>query len=450
MTTTHRPLETILLPVETAARELDAKLLLALFAAEAGFTCHIGVMSRIQRPGFPPSIYVSKSVRFAKAVRQMAAFGHAIVAWDEEGLVRFRDDIHNARIEPDAFRLPSMLLSWGPSNSRVWRGHPFYDGTPIVDSGNPRIDLLRDELRPLYEPIAAELRRRHGRFALLNTNFSFVNHYKAGGRPPKVGKASLDGAAYIAFKREVDSHKQRLFTAFQAALPAMARSVAPHKLIVRPHPSEDKASWRRVAEPLANVEVIYEGPVVQWLLAARCLIHNGCTSAVEASVLRLPVLAYRPVIDPAYDFSLPNDLSENFTDADALGARARTLLETDVANGGIGPYSNILRDNLSALDGAFASQRIVSALDDLRAHGTSKQVSSLMRLAAHGRRAWRSIKHRLKPEEALYEKHKSDVDAFMAEAIAVRARAMGKVLGRFENLRFAQRAEGIVTISAGN
>ena len=49
----------ILLPVETSARELDAKLLLALFAAESGFRCHIGTMTRIQNPGFVNSIYVS-------------------------------------------------------------------------------------------------------------------------------------------------------------------------------------------------------------------------------------------------------------------------------------------------------------------------------------------------------------------------------------------------------
>jgi surface carbohydrate biosynthesis protein len=78
----------ILLPVETASRELDAKLLLGLFAAEAGFRCHIGMMRQLHAPGYPPSIYISKSVRFGKALQTVAAFGHTVVAWDEEGLVR--------------------------------------------------------------------------------------------------------------------------------------------------------------------------------------------------------------------------------------------------------------------------------------------------------------------------------------------------------------------------
>ena len=126
-------LNDILLPVETVSRELDGKLLLALFAAEAGFRSHIGVMSLIQQPGFPPSIYISKSVRFAKRVQLMRGLGHVIAAWDEEGLARFNDTVHSARIEPEAFNLPSLLFSWGKSNSDLWRRHPSYHGTPIID-----------------------------------------------------------------------------------------------------------------------------------------------------------------------------------------------------------------------------------------------------------------------------------------------------------------------------
>ena len=198
-------LNDILLPVETSNRELDAKLLLGLFAAEAGFRCHIGTMSRIQAPGFPPSIYISKSVRFAKAVTLMAEFGHAIVAWDEEGLARFNDDVHGARIEPEALRLPRLLLAWGRSNAELWRKHPFYDGRPIVESGNPRIDLLRKELRPLHRQKADELRARYGNFALLNTNFAMVNHFKPGARRTKIGAKSQDAEAFRDFRRGAEA-----------------------------------------------------------------------------------------------------------------------------------------------------------------------------------------------------------------------------------------------------
>lgn len=434
----------ILLPVETATRELDAKLLLALFAAEAGFRCHIGVMNRIHAPGFPPSIYVSKSVRFAKSARTMTGFGHTVVAWDEEGLVRFRDDIHNSRIEPEAFSLPAMLFSWGASNSEVWRRHPFYNDCPIVESGNPRVDLLRGEMLPLYRSEAARLRREHGPFALFNTNFSFVNHFKAGGRPPKIAGNSYDGDAYLRFKSAVDAHKLQLFDAFQAGLPGLAEAIRPHRLVIRPHPSENRSAWVAAAQGLDNVSVIHEGAVVKWLLAAGCLIHNGCTSAVEASVLRRPVLAFRPVEDPELDFELPNSLSENFGDIAGLGARARDILDRQGdAEMEVG-HSDLLKRNVAALDGPFACERIVEALGQL---GDGRR--SGPRLSTYGKFALRAATRALSAEKRRYERHKTGVEEVSVEKIASRAQAMGQALGRFQGMTFAAHKPGVVVIARG-
>ena len=41
--------------------------------------------------------------------------------------------------------------------------------------GNPRFDLLRPELRGLYDDEVAKLRTRFGRFILINGNFANVN-----------------------------------------------------------------------------------------------------------------------------------------------------------------------------------------------------------------------------------------------------------------------------------
>lgn len=440
-------LHDVLLPVETVSRELDGKLLLALFAAEAGFRSHVGGMNRIAEAGFPSSIYIAKSVRFAKQVRLMSQLGHRIAAWDEEGLVRFRDDIHKSRIEPQAFSIPSVLFSWGPSNSAVWRSHRFYHGVPIVDAGNPRFDLLRPELRSLHAPAVAALRARHGRFVLVNTNFSFVNHFKPEGRKPKVGRSSYDSDAFLAFKREVDEHKRKLFAAFQAAVPELAAAIAPHQLIVRPHPSESKEAWQRVAQGLPNVAVIYEGPVAQWLLAASCLIHNGCTSAVEAAVLGKPVLAYKPVEDAALDFHLPNGLSEGYTAISDVARRARQIADQDGDAIVDDPARRaLLSDNVSAIDGPLACARIVAVLKDIAA-ADGGAGTPLSRAGARIRILARRVKRRLSDSDRRYEQHKSSDGEFTAERIQARASQFAAATGRFGDLRFDQRSPGIVTIS---
>ena len=441
-------LNDILLPVETITRELDGKLLLAMFAAEAGFDVHIGAMNRIPEGDFGPSIYVAKSVRFAKQVKLMAQLGHKIAAWDEEGLVRFRDDIHMSRIEREAFSIPAALFSWGRSNSAIWRAHPFYNAVTIIESGNPRIDLLRLELRSLHREAAERLREQYGPFVLFNTNFSFVNHYKPQGRKPKIARGSYDSQSYLTFKELVDEHKRKIFRAFCDAIPEIAAAIAPRRLVIRPHPSENKAAWEQVAAGLANVSVVYEGGVAQWLLAASCLIHNGCTSAVEAAVMKRPVLAYRPVMDAGLDFFLPNALSENFTDVASMGARLREILDDESAAVEDAARAALIEEHVAALEGPFACERIVAALQQLRKADLDR-ASPLSRLIAHGKLAGRNLSHMVLRQDSRYERHKGDQDQFTAEEIAARAGQIGKVLGRFGGLSFERRMRGIVTVRNG-
>lgn len=444
---TLRTYNDILLPVETTARELDAKLLLALFAAEAGFRTHIGTLGAIQAPGLPPSIYISKSVRFTKSVQIMARFGHAVVAWDEEGLVRFKDERHGNRIEMGALQIPQLLLSWGSDNARMWKAHPFYDGRPVVETGNPRIDLLRPELRALHEKDTADLVGRFGDFVLLNTNFAIVNHFTPGGRRAKVTRNSQDSEAFIAFREGLENHKTMLFHSFLAALPAIAEDIRPFRLVVRPHPSENPAPWLNVAKGLDNVTVLLEGSVAPWLLAAKCLIHNGCTSAVEASILKTPALAYCPLENPEYDLFLPNALSEKLADTASLTLRAKQLLAAKLWRGENRAWPALLRDNISSLDGPLASERIVQELLKLR-ETTPIVTRSPGNLAlAYSKYIFRTVRRRFSPARRNYEEHKSKAAEFNIREIEKKIEIMGSALGRFDRLRVSERSSGILTIT---
>ncbi|MBZ0218237.1 MAG: hypothetical protein K8F25_16900 [Fimbriimonadaceae bacterium] len=440
----------ILLPVETTARELDAKLLLALFAADAGFAVHIGTLAAIQSPGFPPSIYLSKSVRFTKSVQIMARFGHAVVAWDEEGLVRFKDEKHGNRIEKGALQIPRLLLSWGPDNARMWKAHAFYDGRPIAETGNPRIDLLRPELRTLYANDVADLVGRFGDFALLNTNFAIINHFRSGGRRIKASRNSHDSQAFIEFRDGLENHKRALLKAFLAALPTIAQGIKPFRLIVRPHPSESPVPWQEAAKGLDNVTVLLEATVVPWLLAAKCLIHNGCTSAVEASVVKTPALAYCPFENLEYDLQLPNALSEKLVDVASLVHRARQLLEAGRMANQASAWPMLLQDNISALDGPLASQRIVQELLKLRDSTLVVKRSALDMARAYGKYAFKAIRRQVSPGRRGYEEHKSNALEFNKREIEKKVETMSRAIGKFGNQIVTERSPGIVTITAPN
>jgi len=117
------------------------------------------------------------------------------------------------------------------------------------------------------------------------SNFPTVNHFVAWSSTLKLAKSVTD-ARVIEQKSEFLSHKQALFERFQLLIPKLAQAIAPLALVVRPHPSERHEPWLDAVSGAPNASVAFEGSVVPWIAAARALIHNGCTSAVEAAVER--------------------------------------------------------------------------------------------------------------------------------------------------------------------
>lgn len=153
----------LIIPVEIQVRELDAKLLLTCVAAQRGFPVVIGrlksILSRIA--SYPRSIFVSKGTG-AQSVEKfevIRALGHQIAGWDEEVLVHFPPEVHYAkRVSPLAGLHISNLFAWGPESAGLWRANTTFQNSRIHVTGNPRLDLLRREIRPYFVDEARALR----------------------------------------------------------------------------------------------------------------------------------------------------------------------------------------------------------------------------------------------------------------------------------------------------
>src|SRR6185369_9942151 len=252
----------MLIPVETLNREFDGKLLLALMAAERGWQPIVGGRTAMHQrlAALPRSVYVAKGVRSGSRLifSLLEKMGHAIVAFDEEALVRFSDDVFLMKLEPQTFSRVRLFFAWGHDNAQIWQRSPYYSGQPMIETGNPRVDMMRPELRRYYQPEIDDIRRRFGDFVLINSNFSVVNHFIANHSRFKV--AEWAPAEKTDFYRDgLHVQKKRLFDAFLGLLPALSQAMRPHNIVVRPHPSENPETWRRAAAGLDNVHVLHEG-----------------------------------------------------------------------------------------------------------------------------------------------------------------------------------------------
>ncbi len=421
---------TLVIPVENQVRELDPKLLLACIAARRGFPSIIGPRREVEIriDLFPWSMYLSKSM----TIRSLLMFyitrklDHGIVTWDEEALVHLPADTYfSRRLSPKAIRYVSHLFAWGEVNAELWRQYSALPpGMPIHVTGNPRSDLLRPEMRRFYQEEVDALRRTYGDFILMNTNFNHVNAFYSGlnlfkpvkrpGERPKFGRAARGMSRDYA--EGLRDHKQAIFEHFQQLIPALERVFPRYTIVVRPHPTENQEIYRNIAAQCRRVRVTNEGNVVPWLLATRALVHNGCTTGVEAYVLRVPAVSYRATVNDTYDYGfyrLPNLVSHQCFTFEELRVTLEKILAGEVGPADGDERRTLIERHLAGLEGPMACERIVDIIEEIAERGAQvakpTSINRLERwLVTHGLRLARRYISRIpgahhKPE---FQRHR--------------------------------------------
>ncbi|WP_028313361.1 surface carbohydrate biosynthesis protein [Desulfatibacillum aliphaticivorans] len=361
----RRPL--LLVPIETQVREMHAKILLACFAAEAGFSVLIGMQSELLRRAkyLPRGIYVEKGVAPPKlpGTSLLKDLGYKVTAWCEEGLVIVDQETYaRDRVSAEVFSMLDAFYAWGKVQAGAIAMKMGDQAKKTVIAGNPRFDLLREPYQSIFHKEADALRKAHGRFILVNTNFGLYNNFYG----PKYfiehimrDNGRIINEVHEKFLQDWVDHVGAVYESFKDLLPELSKAFPKHKIVLRPHPSENHENWHEAVRGLNNVEVIHKGNVIPWLLASEALIHNSCTTGVEAHVLGKPVVAYRPVLSDIYEYELPRVVSISaFTPQETVDVVSRILKGEEMA----APESSLGKDYAANIDGPFACRTITDSL----------------------------------------------------------------------------------------
>lgn len=311
----------ILFPIETIVRELDYRLFLAAKVLKPGrrvFICNHRHLDKIMKH-FRGGVYVGKHIypslsavknRKSERYKKAKSLGIDIVYIHEEGAIYAGtpDDwekIILSRFDPTGFDCNDRLCVWGKWQKSVHEKQKIE--VPVHATGHPRFDLYKEKYREFYKNSVDELRKKHGNFILVNGNYGFSNFGLGVGHifSPRFGY------------NPTDSEKRHRFVGFYAhttksmvdmiSLVHQLSTAFPEKnLIYRSHPSEGDNLYNHVFSGLHNVKVIHEGAVGPWLLAAETIIHDGCTTAIEASFSNTQIINYKTNEDETHDIRLPN------------------------------------------------------------------------------------------------------------------------------------------------
>jgi surface carbohydrate biosynthesis protein len=359
----------------------------------------------------------------------------------------------------------SHLFAWGEDNAELWRQYSkLPSGIPIHVTGNPRGDLLRPETRVFYERDAEEIRNIYGNFILINTNFNHVNAFHPAQNlfqpTEKPDEEAKFGQAAKGMTREyaegLRDHKQAVFKDFLHLIPALEKAFPAYTIVVRPHPTENQQVYREVADKCQRVQVTNAGNVVPWLMATKTLLHNGCTTGVEAYIMRVPAISFRATVNDDYDdgfYQLPNRLSLQCFNFEELQETLARILSGEQGAADGDERKALIDHHLAAQDGPLACERIVGVLTKIAGDLAQLPEPALRdRLGGRLKATHRRIRQRYKAylpgsfKSLAFQRHR--YPAIASSEIADRLSRFKQILGYDRELHLVEISNTLFRISA--
>lgn len=312
----------IYIHLEIVARELDYKLLLAVMASSRGHEIIISdqesIIKGLERKLLNPGIFHTKSLTPSKTKilkhAKILNAGCKITSIDEEaGLVDYGyDEFFKMRYSSKTIGQASAVFTWGPEDFKTLKKNfPNYI-KKIHMTGSPRVDLWRPNLFSYWKKKNKILNKP---FLLIPSNFGAGLEVKSLYEKIKI----LIGGGYLDRDSEIlnqlierESEKFKLLGYFIQAIKHLAHQNKNYLIVLRPHPTESTEAWKLLLYRIPNVSVIADDGVSSWIKNAFAILHNGCTTALEAAVIKKPIITYSP-FKAKYSRKLANDLGQKAT-----------------------------------------------------------------------------------------------------------------------------------------
>lgn len=276
----------VLISIENFNREFAGKEILSKSLAEEGYLVLLAHKSiiRVLVANLPlkKQIYIEKgnrygSYRYLQKAKNNKLF---IYGFDEEGLMQTDFETFLKRNhEKSTIDIFDGIFSWGPKHSDLLRKSGFKE-KQVLKTGNTRFDhyINLKENKSNLDNDKNEVILICSRFASANPNkeIKSINDNRDGSQQ------------YILDSKEI--------LKLMIVLPQIIREAKiKNRIIVRPHPSESKNLWINACKGLDNVLVTCEEPINDVLLKTKYLIHNRCTTAIEAFLMNVKVISYEPI-----------------------------------------------------------------------------------------------------------------------------------------------------------
>jgi surface carbohydrate biosynthesis protein len=261
--------------------------------------------------------------------------------------------------------LVNLYCVWGQAQYAAFLRRGTVPEKLLNATGCPRYDFCAEPWRaalpkPTVEP----------GYVLINTNFPVVN--------PRFSNSSSDEEATMVqagfspeFARQFVADAGQAYRAVLETSINLAKYFTDVQFVLRPHPFENIHSYDAFAT-LPNAHVRQDGTSLEWIAGARLLIHQNCSTAIEAAMLKVEPVSMEWFNTPALRLQAATGVSRGAATENDLIALVQGALDGKLP--ALAPDTEkfrrqIMGDLFTAIDGA-SSVRVADAILNAIAAGT--------------------------------------------------------------------------------
>jgi len=318
-------------------------------------------------------------------VRAYSAMGIPVWVIDTEGGVLADDGANTpdrlaAYIRESGFaELLAGYFFWGSTLHEAFVQGSGMPADRLHLSGCPRFDYAAPRWRSLLEYDRDD-------YVLVNANFPLVNPLFA--KSPEAEVGSLVAAGWDRpYVEQLLSESRQILRNYLDTVLRLALRFPQTPFLVRPHPFENDALYRREFAAAPNVVVEGRGSVLNVIHHARGVLHLNCGTAIESLLLdKLPLsMDFLNTPFMSRHSSLPSRVSQGVATEAQL---ERFLDDLPAATRDFdfeGRHRALVRPWFHANDGAAADRIAEALLAALRAGPGRKPRSSVLRSLASSR-----------------------------------------------------------------
>ena len=283
----------IIFPLEIKIREFYSKLFLTYKILRVLKIKNIKIIIGSQRDIFNNIIKIKNCIWFDKNTFYKKISSNSILKnnflfmLDEEGPVALRPSfINKLLLNKKITSFYDKIFFWGKYDINFRQKNFNF-------LGHPKYDLLKKPYNKFYEYECNSIKKKFKDYILIASSFEFDSKEHSGRELSILSQHISNKKKYFFKKEYISNHKKRFEEYIHQinTVKELAENFPELNFIYRPHPYQDvELVKKRFGKEFKNLKIIFKNSITSWILASKIYIHSGCTTYIEAFILKKNII----------------------------------------------------------------------------------------------------------------------------------------------------------------